>query len=163
MTHPPERQVKIERYGQGHALLLAAVARYPRAMWQVRPAADLWTIHEIVVHITDSEANSFARLRRLIAEPGSTVMAYDETVWARGLDYHRQSPEDAIELFRWLRHTSHVLLLRQPESVWTHTILHPDNGVMTMDDWLDTYARHVPDHTAQMESDYQAWRASSAA
>jgi hypothetical protein len=163
MTHPPERQAKIDRYGQAHALLVAAVARYPRAMWQVRPAPDLWTIHEIIIHITDSEANSFVRLRRLIAEPGRTVLGYDEEVWAKALDYHSQSPEDAIELFRWLRHTSYVLLLAQPNSVWTHTVTHSDSGLVTMDAWLDTYDRHVPDHIAQMDAVYQAWRAQGGA
>lgn len=26
-----------------------------------------------------------------------------------------------------------------------------------MDDWLETYARHVPDHIEQMEEVYAAW------
>ncbi len=163
MTHPPERQAKIEVYGQGHALLLAAVARYPRAMWQARPAPDLWTIHEIIVHVTDSEANSFVRLRRLIAEPGSTVLGYAEEVWAKALDYHSLSPDDALELFRWLRGNSYTLLVRQPDDVWTHTVTHSHDGLVTMDTWLDTYARHVPDHVDQMEAVYQAWRAAGGA
>jgi len=39
-------------------------------MWQYRPAPDRWTIHEIVVHIADSEANSYIRCRRCLAEKG---------------------------------------------------------------------------------------------
>jgi hypothetical protein len=158
MTHSPERQAKIDRYGRGHALLIDAVARYPRAMWQFRPAPDRWTIHEIIVHITDSEANSFVRLRRLIAEPGSTVLGYDEPVWAVALTYHEQSPEDAMELFRWLRGNSYKLLVAQPDEVWSHTVTHTENGLTTMDDWLTTYDRHVTDHIDQMDGVYQAWR-----
>ena len=157
MTIGETRADKLGRYASGHNLLVAALERYPRNMWHYRPAPDRWTIHEIVIHIADSEANSFARLRRLIAEPGQSVMAYDEMVWARALDYHSQSPETALELFRWLRRASAELILDQPESVWAHTIHHPENGVMTMDDWLDVYARHVPDHIAQMEAAYQDW------
>jgi hypothetical protein len=153
----PERQRKLETYANAYDELCAALTRFPRQMWQYRPAPDRWTIHEIILHITDSEANSFARCRRLIAEPGSTVMAYDEMVWARALDYHSQSPEDALELFRWLRANSYKLVATQPESVWTQTIEHPENGTMTMDDWLDTYARHVTDHVAQMEAVYADW------
>lgn len=163
MTHPPERQAKLDRYGRAHALLLEAVARYPRAMWQVRPAPDMWTIHEIIIHITDSEANSFVRLRRLIAEPGSAVLGYAEEVWAKALDYHTQSPEAAIELFRWLRGNSYTLLLQQPAEVWTHTVTHSHDGLVTMDGWLDTYDRHVPDHIAQMDAVHAAWQAQGGA
>jgi hypothetical protein len=28
---------------------------------------------------------------------------------------------------------------------------------MTMDDWLDVYARHIPDHVAQMQDVYEQW------
>jgi hypothetical protein len=30
---------------------------------------------------------------------------------------------------------------------------------MTMDDWLDVYARHVPEHIAQMREVYADWKA----
>jgi hypothetical protein len=161
MNPPPERQARLDVYGQGHALMVAAAARYPRAMWQARPAPDLWTIHEILIHVTDSEANSYVRLRRLLAEPGSAVLGYAEMVWAKALDYHSQSVEDALELFRWLRGNSYKLLLSQPAEVWTHTVMHSDSGLVTMDGWLDTYARHVTDHIDQMDAVYQAWRAQS--
>lgn len=78
-----ERFRKIESYGAAHDLFgRGALARFPRAMWHYRPAPDRWTIHEIVVHITDSEANSYIRCRRLLAEPGSAVLGYDEARWA---------------------------------------------------------------------------------
>ena len=155
MNHT-ERLKKIESYGQAYDKLMAALARFPRAMWQYRPSPDRWTIHEIIVHIADSEANNYARCRRFIAEPGSTVMAYDEMVWAQRLNYHAQSPEAAIELFRQLRASSYELIKPLPEAIWANTIVHPENGVMTMDDWLDIYDRHVPDHIAQMQAVYAA-------
>lgn len=154
-----ERAGKIESYGAAYKELVNAVERFPREMWHFRPSPDQWTIHEIIVHITDSEANSYARCRRLIAEPGESVMAYDEMQWARALDYHGQSTEDALELFKWLRHTSYNLIKNQPEAVWAHTTYHPENGTMTMDDWLDTYERHVREHVAQMRGVYQQWLA----
>jgi hypothetical protein len=86
-------------------------------------------------------------------------MAYDEMGWARALDYHAQSTEDAIELFKWLRRTSYNLIKDQPESVWAHTIYHPENGVMTMNEWLDIYERHVREHVEQMHGVYHQWLA----
>ena len=113
---PEERQEKIALYGRAHALLTTALKEFPREMWQFRPTPDRWTIHEIVIHIADSEANSFARGRKFIAEPGATVMAYDESQWAKALRYHAQSPEDALELFKWLRLTSDQLIRSLPDN-----------------------------------------------
>jgi uncharacterized damage-inducible protein DinB len=156
---PEERRQKIELYGNAHALLAEALKEFPREMRQFRPAPGRWTIHEIVVHIADSEANSFARGRKFIAEPGATVMAYDEMRWSQALRYHEQSADDALELFKWLRLTTHRLIRALPEAVWSNTIYHPENGTMTMDDWLDVYARHVPEHIAQMREVYADWKA----
>jgi hypothetical protein len=63
--HHTERLQKIESYGAAYDKLIAALPQFPRAMWQYRATPDGWTIHEIIVHIADSEANSYARCRRL--------------------------------------------------------------------------------------------------
>jgi hypothetical protein len=156
-----ERSRKIEVYGSAYAMLIEALRDFPPAMWQFRPAPDRLTIHEIIVHIADSEANSYVRCRRFIVEPGQTVMAYDEMAWARELRYHDQSTDDALELFKWLRLKSYTLIKTLPEAVWSNTVYHPENGTMTMDDWLDVYARHIPEHIAQMREVYAVWQAAA--
>lgn len=157
---PEERTTQIAHYGNAYSLLTTALARFPREMWHFRPTPDEWTIHEIVVHITDSEANSYIRARRLIAEPGSMLMGYDEMQWARALDYHHLDTEDAVELFRWLRGNTHKLIQTLPEAVWQNVGHHTESGPMTLEDWLDIYTRHVPEHVAQMERVWEAWKKS---
>jgi hypothetical protein len=152
------RQAQIDRYGSAYDLLQQALRRFPKEMWHFRASAQDWTIHEIVLHITDSEANSYVRCRRGIAEPGSTVLGYDETTWAKALHYHDQSIEDAVELFRFLRGNTYKLIKTLPESTWANTMNHTENGVMTLDDWLDIYARHVSDHVDQMGRVFAAWQ-----
>lgn len=156
---PAERQQKIAVYGEAYALLAGTLKHFPQEMWPYKPGPDRWSIHEILVHIADSEANSYVRCRRFIAESGETVMAYDENRWAHQLNYHDQNPEDALELFRLLRRMSYHLVKDLPETAWSHTINHPENGVMTMDDWLNVYTCHVPEHIRQMEATYAAWLA----
>jgi hypothetical protein len=85
------------------------------------------------------------------------MLTYDENRWAHALDYHAQDPDDALDLFRWLRGNSYKLLLALPFEVWSNTSLHPKNGRMAMHDWLATYARHVPDHLEQVARIHQAW------
>ncbi len=153
----PDRNQKIEAYGSAYDLLVTALKRFPQEMWHFKPATDQWSIHEIIIHITDSEANSYVRCRRFIAEPGEALMAYDENKWARDLDYDGQDTAEALELFRWLRQNSYRLIKTLFESVWGHQAYHPESGIMSMEDWLDTYTRHVPDHIEQMERVHAAW------
>jgi uncharacterized damage-inducible protein DinB len=158
----PDRAQKIESYGRAYEALAEALKEFPAEMWQFKPAPEKWSVHETVVHIADSEANSYARCRRLIAEPGKDVMAYDENHWAAALDYHGQSTDEALELFRALRRNTYHLIRSLPEPVWSHTIYHPENGTMTMDDWLDVYERHIPEHIAQMQAVHREWAAQRA-
>jgi hypothetical protein len=127
-------------------------------MWKFRPEPEQWTIHEIVIHIVDSEANSYIRCRRLIAEPGKDLMAYDENRWAQELEYHEQDTDEALSLFRWLRKRSYELIKQLPEHVWTHQSFHPELGVTTMEDWLETYERHIPEHVDQMDAVFRRWQ-----
>ena len=42
-------------------------------------------------------------------------MAYDESGWGMAPDYSEQSPEDALELFRWLRGNTYKLIRTCPK------------------------------------------------
>ncbi|HRG89942.1 MAG TPA: DinB family protein [Chitinophagales bacterium] len=155
-----ERNALIESYGNAYYQLVDALKEFPREMWQWKPAPDKWSIHEILIHITDSEANSYVRCRRFMAEPGSGVYGYNENLWAQNLNYHNQSIEDALELFKWLRRASYNLIKGVDEQTWlTAIIQHSENGTMTFDDWLRTYEEHIPVHIRQMQRNLQAWRA----
>lgn len=45
-----------------------------------------WTPRQVIHHLADSEAQSYARLRRLVAEPGTMIQGYDEARWAENKD-----------------------------------------------------------------------------
>ena len=154
-----ERNQFIESYGQAYNTLTQAIKKYPREMWQWKPAPEKWSIHEVIIHITDSEANSFVRCRRFIAEPGSGVYGYDENKWAKALDYHHQSIDDALELFKYLRGNTYKLIKTIPDEIWTTaTVHHSESGTMTFEQWLKIYEEHIPVHIRQMDRNYNAWQ-----
>ena len=157
---PEQRALKIESYGSGYEKLSVALENFPREMWTFRDEHGCWSIHEHLIHITDSEVNSYIRCRSLIAEPGESLMAYDENRWSEALLYHDQDIHDSVELFKWLRRKTFTLIKALPESTWAHTAYHPDNGDMTLDDWLDVYESHVPEHVRSMQENYDAWLSS---
>lgn len=154
-----ERQEKIEQYGQGFGLLSAALKDIPREAWKYKPSPEEWSVHEIVVHMADSESMSALRARKLIVEPGSTLMGYEEAQWAGALGYLEQSADDALELIRLARQTTYNLLKRQPPAVFDHSVKHQEyEQPYTFDQWLNIYARHIPDHIAQLQASYAAWK-----
>jgi len=157
---PQERKSKIRSYGKAYAEVRQALRKFPKRMWKYKPAPDRWSIHEIIVHLADSEANSFIRCRRFIAEPGKQVLGYDENGWSRALNYHRQKTEIALELFKHLRKSSHELIKSLPDAVWSNTVEHTERGTMTFEQWLETYEKHTHSHINQMKKNYEAWKAS---
>lgn len=146
----------LESYGRAYEKISGVLQEFPRHMWTWKPAPQKWSIHENLVHLADSEANSYIRCRRLLAEPGSGVYGYDQDLWATRLQYHEQSAEDALELFRLLRHMSYKLIKKMPAASWEHQVQHSERGLISFTDWLQTYENHT--HIGQMKRVYAAWK-----
>jgi hypothetical protein len=154
-----ERKAKIEEYGRGYAQLEAALAQIPHEAWNYKASADDWSVQEIVVHMGDSESMAALRIRKLIVEPGTTLMAYEEAKWARALNYQGQSVEDSLQIIKYARGSTYRLLTTLPEAVFENSVRHPEmSEPYTFDTWLSLYARHIPDHVDQMRRAFEAWK-----
>ncbi len=154
------RAQKIAEYATHSQLLEQALKEFPAEMWTYRDQHNCWSVKEHLIHIADSEVNSYIRCRRIISEPGSALMAYDENLWAERLAYHTQSVEDTLALFKFLRKKTHALISQMPPGVWKHSAYHPEQGAMiTLDDWLNTYHAHVPEHIQFMRENLTAYQA----
>lgn len=154
-----ERNEKIELYGRGFNLLKAALAEVPAEAMKWKPEPKEWSVHEIIIHIADSESNAALRARKLIVEPGGILMGYDQAEWADVLNYHDHNLEDALEVTRLARKTTYELIKRQPEEVFTHAIIHPEiNEPYTFDKWIDIYSRHIPGHIEQIQNNLKLWK-----
>jgi len=153
---------KIEEYGRGFSLLTAALSEVPKDAWLYRPAPNEWSVHEIIIHLADSETMSAMRARKLIVEPGSTLMAYEEAKWADVLNYKDQDAEDALEIVRLARQSTYKLLKHQPDEIFTHAVTHPEfpEESYTFELWLKLYSHHIPNHIEQIKATYQAWKES---
>ncbi len=151
------RRRTIESFGRAPELLAAALRQFPKKMWLYKPVRERWSIHEIILHLADSEANAYIRCRRLIAEPGKPVLTYDAGVWAATLGYFHQSTKEAFELLRRLRRMTYQLLVNLPEKVWSNTAEQPEKGTLSLDQWLEMQERHIPHHIEQMRWNYEEW------
>ncbi len=153
-----ERQHKIESFSTAYERVAKTLRALPKEMWLYKPAPSEWSVHEIIIHLADAEANGYVRFRRFIAEPGSKVLAYEQDDWAQKLYYKDQAVEDALQLFKYLRSTTYSILKQLPDEVWANTVEHSENGIMSLEDWLEIYDNHPMAHIAQMKHNLKLWK-----
>jgi hypothetical protein len=116
-------------------------------------AENEWSARQCIHHMADSEAQSYARLRRLVAEPeGSIIQGYDEAAWANEpkLAYADGAVENAIAVYAAVRASSVDLVKRLSEEDLEKFGEHTESGKYTIGRWLETYTRHPYDHGDQM-------------
>ena len=116
----------LESFGRAPALLSAVLRQLPKKMWLYKPSPERWSIHEIILHLADSEASSYVRCRHLIAEPAWQSRNSILRRWAGNLGYFHQSTREALEIIRRLRKMTYQLLVAVPEPVWSHTVEYPE-------------------------------------
>lgn len=113
-----------------------------------------WTARQIIHHVADSEAQSYARLRRLIAEPGTQIQGYDEGGWGENLTlgYKELPVGPSLDVFRAVRASSLELVKRLTNSQLDNAGIHTESGEYTIKNWLETYIKHPLEHAEQIKS-----------
>lgn len=158
MLSQDHREALLQSFARGHEDVMETLRQIPNEVWEYRPGPHSWNIHQVLVHLADSEAKGYVRCRSIIAESGGRVMAYDQDRWAQYLNYEDQPIELVLELFRILRELNWRLISRLPDDVWQRYTHHSERGKITLDDWLVMYEQHVHLHIAQMKRNLQHWQ-----
>jgi DinB superfamily len=111
-----------------------------------------WTPRQVIHHLADSEAQSYARLRRLVAEPGTMIQGYDEAKWAenKDLSYKVVEVRHSIAVIAAVRESSYLLLQRLSADSLNNAGIHSESGAYTVSDWISTYTRHPLEHAEQI-------------
>ena len=111
-----------------------------------------WTPRQVIHHLADSEAQSYSRLRRLIAEPGSLIQGYDENKWAESskLGYKSEDVQSSLEVFKVVRQASYELIKRLSEKDLEIEGTHSESGAYSVGKWIKTYTNHPLDHANQI-------------
>ena len=120
-----------------------------------KPKKDGWNARQVIHHLADSESQSCARLRRLVAEPGTTIQGYDENKWAESevLGYKVLPIESSLALFKASREASLTIIKRLTPELLNNSGVHTESGAYTVKKWLDGYTRHPQEHAEQLLAD----------
>jgi hypothetical protein len=112
-----------------------------------------WSSRQVIHHCADSEAQSYARLRRLVAEPNPVIQGYDENLWAKDetLGYTDLPVENSIAVFTAVRAASLDIIKRLKPEQLELTGTHTEAGEYSLKRWLETYTRHANNHADQIK------------
>ncbi len=155
MTSDERRRI-IESFGRAPVLLTTALRQLPKRMWLYKPAPERWSIHEIILHLADSEASAYICCRRLIAEPGRDLADFDAARWAGTLGYFHQSTREALEIIRRLRSMTYQLVAAVPVPIWSRIAAIAADPI-TLEAWVQHQERHIPHHIEQMQENHRIW------
>lgn len=112
-----------------------------------------WTPRQVIHHVADSEAQSYARLRRLIAEPGTMIQGYDEGAWGENatLGYSELPIGISVAVYTAVRASSLEIIKRLNEEQLNNSGTHSESGEYSIHNWLENYINHPRDHASQIQ------------
>jgi hypothetical protein len=148
----------LAKYQSAPQKLLDHLSEIPEEARLYKPADKSWSIAEVIVHLGDSEAHGFIQAKKIIAECGGKICAYNQQIWADNLFYEEVNYEDALELIQVLRKNLFGVLTRIDPDVWHNYIYHAESGKITLLSWIQFYVDHIDIHIEQISRIYSAWQ-----
>lgn len=149
MSTTDQRTVKIAQIAACPPVLRKAVDGLSDSQLDTPYREGGWTVRQVVHHVADSHANAFLRFRWIVAEDHPTIKTYDQDVWATLPDM-KLPLEPSLKIIDGLHERWVTFLSALPEDAWSRTAVHPERGVVTMDDLLDIYSEHGANHAGQI-------------
>ena len=143
----------IERYMQATEEFISTASKLTEA--ELDAAKDQgWTARQVIHHVADSEAQSYARLRRLIVEPGTQIQGYDEAAWGENktLGYEELPIQISLDVFKAVRASSLEILKRLTVAQLENSGFHSEAGEYSIRTWLKNYINHPMEHAEQVRS-----------
>ena len=157
---PPEDEEQMAKRRSHYIDVLAKVPSDMRAAVKGLSAKQLdtpyrpegWTVRQVVHHVPESHMNAYIRFKLALTEDNPTIKPYDEAAWAKLPDIGITPIDVSLQLLtalhsRWVD----TVRLMQP-SDFARTLLHPERGLLTLDQMLAMYSWHSAHHTAHITS-----------
>ena len=137
---------------QAPARLARALRRIPRRLMARRPGRGEWAAAEVLGHLADAEIALAFRIRKIAAEPGQVLVAWDQDRWADGGGYRRTPPGEALATYAALRRSNLAYVGRLRAAQKAQHGRHPEYGRLTIPQLLDHWAEHDVNHLAQIRA-----------
>src|SRR5262249_28074362 len=129
----------LDKYEAGGTKLRRAVEGLSSDQVQRHVEPGKWSVLEVVVHLSDSDAIAIDRMKRILTEENPQLLYADETAYVDRLHTHHQSLEDALALFEIGRRQFVRVLRRLPPEAFARHGTHNRRGRVTVGEMVDSY------------------------
>lgn len=147
---PERRDSWIKDLEDAPGLLRAAVKGLTEAQLDIPYREGGWTLRQIVHHIADSNINSYVRFKLAVTEEHPTIKTWEQSDWAVLHDAITTPVDVSLNLLDNLHHRWVVFLRSLGEEEMTRTFVHPEGGVVSVEENIWNYSWHTRHHTSQI-------------
>src|SRR5262249_59715936 len=150
-------------HGLGRRNVLSALASAPRALRRVvgrasrrrlgrRPARRDGSATEVLGHLLDAEVTLAFRIRKLAAEPGGPIVAWDQEKWTDGLRHRQGDARTLLDAYAALRAANVEQVRRLTPTQRAAAGRHPEYGRLRVSEMLEHWAEHDLIHLEQIRA-----------
>ena len=148
----------IKEYSLGYTMIWDAIEGLTEEELRYKPAPNKWSIHQILIHVTDSEISATPRLKKVLAEDEPILVSFDQDAWANTLSYDLLDREQYLHLFKLLRTSMQPILDNLTSEQSRRVGMYIDQERFTFKQLLEFRVQHVRDHLDQIERIKNSYR-----
>ena len=150
IRHKAESKDPLVQQSESPRVLAELIVRASDKHLAKRPAANKWSVGEILAHLAEDEVASAWRYRQMVEHSGIELAGFDQDMWARVGDYAARLPQDSLALFRLLRAANLQFLQRLTPEQWECFGIHAERGRITVRELAAHMAGHDINHIEQV-------------
>ena len=148
----------IQEYSLGYEMLRKVIEGLSEDEFRYKPAPDKWSIHQILIHVTDAEISATSRLKKVLAEEEPILISFDQNAWVNNLEYDLLDREQYLLLFKLLRSSMQTILDNLTNEQCERVGVYVDQERFTFKELLEFRVQHVRGHLAQIERVKKAYQ-----
>ena len=146
MAMSKEQKERIDKIRALPALVASAVKGLKDNQLDTPYREGGWTVRQVVHHLADSHMNAFVRMKLVLTEDTPSFKTYEQEEWAKLVDTAKLPVESSLMILKGLHERWVQLLEGLSPAAWKRTGIHPERGVMTLEELLSIYADHGEKH-----------------
>jgi DinB superfamily len=135
------------------AILETLLRDVPDDILEWKPAAERWSITEVLVHLLTIEQVYGDRAKRIVVDQNPMLAKY---VAPDKAEIQKRTPRQYLEDFVALRQAHYFFWHGIPSSAGSRTGIHPEMGAVTLLQLLNELANHDLGHLRQIAELYRA-------
>jgi uncharacterized damage-inducible protein DinB len=145
-----ERPVLLLQVSEAPAKLRSAAANLSDQQLDTPYRLGGWTVRQVVHHLPDSHLNWYIRAKLALTEDEPTIKPFAEGPWAELQDGRAGAIEPSLRILEGVHARTALFFESLAPEDWRRKFVHPEHGVLTIEDILPALAWHSRHHTAHI-------------